>query len=109
MLAASRAISADFSCSPRLLSSHDSFSISLTASASDADSGVAGYTFEVQCFGFGHMNLPYRPPVSTTLRSFIATPFDIHMGLQPFDPTTLTSQGDYQLPRTYRVSVGVRF
>ena len=23
--------------------------------------------------------------------------------------TTLTTQGDYQLPRTYRVSVGVRF
>src|SRR5438552_505905 len=42
--------------------------------------GVAGYTFEVQCFGFGHLNLPYRPPVSTTLRSFIATPFDIHIG-----------------------------
>jgi len=51
--------------------------------------GVAGYTFEVQCFGFGHLNLPYRPPVSTTIRSFIATPFDIHMGLQAFDPTTL--------------------
>jgi len=25
------------------------------------------------------------------------------------NPTTLTSQGDYQLPRTYRVSLGVRF
>lgn len=25
------------------------------------------------------------------------------------NPTTLTSQGDYQLPRTYRVSFGVRF
>src|SRR5262249_49853819 len=42
-----------------------------------------------QCFGFGHLNLPHRPPVSTTIRSFIATPFDIHMGLQAFDPTTL--------------------
>jgi hypothetical protein len=51
--------------------------------------GVAGYTFEVQCYGFGHLYMPFRPPVSTTLRSFIATPFDIHMGLQPFDPTTL--------------------
>jgi hypothetical protein len=51
--------------------------------------GVAGYTFEVQCFGFGHLALPGRPPVSTTLRSFIATPFDIHMGLQAYDPTTL--------------------
>ncbi len=51
--------------------------------------GVAGYTFEVQCFGFGHLAEPGNPPVSTTLRSFIATPFDIHMGLQAFDPTTL--------------------
>jgi hypothetical protein len=51
--------------------------------------GVAGYTFEVQVFGFGHLYMPFRPPVSTTLRSFIATPFDIHMGLQAFDPTTL--------------------
>src|SRR5690349_12007461 len=51
--------------------------------------GVAGYTFEVQCFGFGHLSMPFRPPVSTTIRSFIATPFDIHMGLQAFDPTTL--------------------
>jgi hypothetical protein len=50
---------------------------------------VAGYTFEVQVFGFGHQNLPFRPPVSTTLRSFIATPFDIHSGLQACDPTTL--------------------
>jgi hypothetical protein len=60
------------------------------AEATDLHSpGVAGYTFEVQCFGFGHLALPRRPPVSTTLRSFIATPFDIHMGLQAFDPTTL--------------------
>lgn len=52
--------------------------------------GVAGYTLEVQAFGFGHLYMPFRPPVSTTLRSFIATPFDIHSGLQAFDPTTLT-------------------
>jgi hypothetical protein len=51
--------------------------------------GVAGYTFEVQSFGFGHLHAPFRAPVSTTIRSFIATPFDIHMGLQAFDPTTL--------------------
>ena len=51
--------------------------------------GVAGYTFETQVFGFGHLALPGRPPVSTTLRSFIATPFDIHSGLQAYDPTTL--------------------
>jgi cytochrome c peroxidase len=51
--------------------------------------GVAGYTIEAQCFGFGHLYMPFRPPVSTTLRSFIATPFDIHSGLQAHDPTTL--------------------
>lgn len=51
--------------------------------------GVAGYTFEVQCFGFGHLYMPFRPPLSTTIRSFIATPFDIHSGMQAFDPTTL--------------------
>ncbi len=60
------------------------------AKAKDLHSpGVAGYTFEVQCFGFGHLARQGNPPVSTTLRSFIATPFDIHMGLQAFDPTTL--------------------
>jgi hypothetical protein len=52
--------------------------------------GVAGYTFEVQCMGFGHLYMPFRPPVSTTLRAFTATPFDIHSGMQAFDPTTLT-------------------
>lgn len=53
--------------------------------------GVAGYTIQVQCFGWGHLYMPFRPPVSTTLRAFTATPFDIHAGLQACDPTTLTS------------------
>ncbi|HLJ93906.1 MAG TPA: di-heme oxidoredictase family protein [Gemmataceae bacterium] len=57
--------------------------------------GVAGYTLQVQVFGFGHLYMPLRPPVSTTLRAFTATPFDIHAGLQACDPTTFTSrQGD---------------
>ena len=51
--------------------------------------GVAGFKFEPQVYGFGHLYMPFRPPVSTTLRSFIATPFDIHSGLQAHDPTTL--------------------
>jgi Di-haem oxidoreductase, putative peroxidase len=54
--------------------------------------GVAGYKFEVQCFGPGHLYLPFRAPVATTIRSFTAAAFDIHMGLQPFDPTTLNEQ-----------------
>jgi len=51
--------------------------------------GVAGYTVEFQVFGFGHLYMPFRPPVSTTLRAFTAAAFDIHSGLQAFDPTTL--------------------
>lgn len=53
--------------------------------------GVAGYTFQVQIFGFGHLYAPFRPPVSTTLRAFTATPFDIHAGLGACDPTTFTA------------------
>jgi hypothetical protein len=53
--------------------------------------GVAGYTLQVQIFGWGHLYMPFRPPLSTTIRAFSATPFDIHMGLQPCDPTTFTS------------------
>jgi hypothetical protein len=53
--------------------------------------GVAGYTIEVQVFGAGHLYLPFRPPVSTTLRAFTILPFDIHSGLQAHDPTTYTN------------------
>ena len=53
-------------------------------------SGVAGYTIEVQAFGFGHLYDPLRPPVPTTIRAFSATPFDIHSGLQACDPITFT-------------------
>jgi hypothetical protein len=53
--------------------------------------GVAGYTLQVQVFGFGHLYMPFRPPVSTTLRAFTTTPFDIHSGMQAHDPTTYTS------------------
>jgi hypothetical protein len=45
----------------------------------------------VQCFGWGHLYVPQRPPLSTTLRAFTATPFDIHAGLQACDPTTFRS------------------
>ena len=54
-------------------------------------SEVAGYQIEVQVFGWGNLYMPFRPPVSTTLRSFTSTPFDIHSGLQAHDPTTYTS------------------
>jgi hypothetical protein len=46
--------------------------------------GVAGYTFEVQVFGFGQRG---RLPVSSTLRGFTAQAFDTHSGLQAHDPT----------------------
>jgi hypothetical protein len=51
---------------------------------------VAGYTLQVQVFGWAHLYAPLRPPISTTLRAFTATPFDIHAGLQACDPTTFT-------------------
>lgn len=52
---------------------------------------VAGYTIEVQVFGNGHLYMPFRPPVSTTLRAFTTAPWEIHSGLQAHDPTTYTS------------------
>jgi Di-haem oxidoreductase, putative peroxidase len=62
----------------------------LPAARSLKSPDVAGYTLQVQIFGFGHLYAPTRPPVSTTLRAFTTTPFDIHSGLQACDPTTLT-------------------
>jgi hypothetical protein len=60
--------------------------------ATDLNSpGVAGYRLEVQVFGFGHLYVPRRPPNPTTLRAFSATPFGIHAGLEPCDPTIFTS------------------
>src|SRR4030095_5498004 len=57
--------------------------------------GCGGLTFNVRWVGLAHCYLPFRPPVSTTIRAFTATPFDIHSGLQACDPTTTTSpKGD---------------
>jgi hypothetical protein len=53
--------------------------------------GVAGYTFEVQVFGWGTLYTPLRQPNPTTLRAFTAVPFDIHSGLQACDPTCAVS------------------
>lgn len=52
---------------------------------------VAGYHFEVQVYGFGTPYMPFRPAISTTIRAFTITPFDIHSGLQAHDPTTYLS------------------
>jgi len=52
---------------------------------------VAGYQIDVQAFGWGNLYMPFRPPVSTTLRAFTSAPFEIHSGLQPHDPTAYTS------------------
>jgi hypothetical protein len=52
---------------------------------------VAGFQIEVQVYGFGTPYLPYRPAISTTIRAFTLTPWDIHSGLQAHDPTTYTS------------------
>src|SRR4030095_12276319 len=52
--------------------------------------GCGGLTFNVRWVGLAHCYRPFRPPVSTTLRAFTATPFDIHAGMQACDPTTHT-------------------
>jgi di-heme oxidoreductase (putative peroxidase) len=59
-------------------------------------SGVAGYTFEFQVFGFGHRA---RVPIASTLRAFTSQPWDIHSGLQAHDPTTLVEPNGDGLAR----------
>jgi hypothetical protein len=53
------------------------------------DPGVAGYSFEVQVFGWGNgrAGASSRLPIGSTLRAFSAQAFDTHAGLQPHDPT----------------------
>jgi len=51
------------------------------------DPGVAGYSFEVQVFGWGHAATGRRTPISSTLRGFSAAAFHVHAGMQAFDPT----------------------
>jgi hypothetical protein len=61
-----------------------------TRSLNDRD--VAGYSFEVQVFGFGQRS---RLPVPSTIRGFAAMAFDVHAGLQAHDPTLNTEpKGD---------------
>ncbi len=47
------------------------------------DPGVAGYAFEVQLLGWGHR----KGSVASTIRAFSANAFDLHTGLQAYDPT----------------------
>ncbi len=57
------------------------------------DAGVKGYRLEVQVFGHSQLRVSNRPPLSGTLRAFTAGAFDIHQGLQPFDPTIVDEIG----------------
>lgn len=50
-------------------------------------SGVAGYLFETQIFGFGQRDRLSPGGVAATLRAFSAGAFDIHAGLTPCDGT----------------------
>ncbi|MFN3649092.1 MAG: di-heme oxidoredictase family protein [Armatimonadota bacterium] len=59
--------------------------------------GVAAYTLELQPFGFGHRA---RVPIAGTLRIFTAQPWDIHSGLQAYDPTCLAEPNGDGLART---------
>ena len=47
------------------------------------DPGVAGYSFEVQLFGWGHR----KGALGSTLRAISASTFDTHSGIQACDPT----------------------
>jgi hypothetical protein len=60
--------------------------------------GVAGYTIDVQPFGFGHRA---RTPIPSTLRAFSAQAWDMHAGLQAHDPTLDVETG----PGLARVSL----
>ncbi|MBI3890329.1 MAG: hypothetical protein HY303_02215 [Candidatus Wallbacteria bacterium] len=55
------------------------------------DKGVAGYNLEFQVFGYGHhrRQTEHGAPIPSTLRAFTAAAFDLHSGLQSFDPTIL--------------------
>lgn len=61
-----------------------------------ADAGVAGYAFEVQVFGHGNhpRQTLHGTPSPSTLRAFTAAAFDLHSGLQAFDPTSDDADGD---------------
>ena len=48
--------------------------------------GVAGYSFEVQVFGFGQRARISEGGIASTLRAFSANAFDVHAGLTPCDP-----------------------
>ncbi len=54
------------------------------------DEGVAGYSFEVQLFGWGHR----KGAVASTLRAFSANAFDTHAGLQALDPVLSEEPGE---------------
>ncbi|MBI3723165.1 hypothetical protein HY251_04300 [bacterium] len=45
--------------------------------------GVAGYSFEVQLFGWGHR----KGALGSTLRAISGATFDMHAGIQAYDPT----------------------
>lgn len=53
---------------------------------------VAGYRVDVQVMGFGHLRLPHRPPIPSTIRAFAAITFDLHLGMAPNDPSGLEDE-----------------
>lgn len=63
------------------------------------DPGVKGYRLEVQVFGHSQLRVASRPPIPGTLRAFAAGAFDIHQGLQAYDPTILEEDAQSGLSR----------
>lgn len=52
-------------------------------------SGAEGFRLDVQVFGFGHLRAANRAPIASTVRAFAVNTFDLHMGVQPYDPACL--------------------
>jgi hypothetical protein len=63
------------------------------------DPGVKGYRLEVQVYGHSQLRVANRPPIAGTLRAFTAAAFDIHQGLQAYDPTVLAEIGQTGISR----------
>ncbi len=64
----------------------------MPAAASLKTPGVAGYRLDVQVFGYGHLHLPHRPPLASTVRTFAGNTFDLHQGMVPYDPSCLVDR-----------------
>lgn len=67
----------------------DSEGVRMPTAPNLKEPGAAGFRLDVQVFGFGHLRAPNRAPIASTVRAFAVNTFDLHMGVQPYDPACL--------------------